>query len=105
MVCGGAKEQTLALVFFLEKNTVSSQLKLNFFPYFLEKIVSVDNSMFEKTTNFEGPNTECLITLKRHKILEVDMCKRDHFKSRGIKRMQLPLLKNRSVFVRANGEE
>lgn len=45
--------------------------------------------------------------LKLHKILEVGMCKRDHFKSSGIKQMQLPLFKNRSkcLFVRLNGEE
>lgn len=47
--------------------------------------MSVNNRTFEKTKRFEESNIECLITLELHKILEVDMCKRDHFKSRDSK--------------------
>jgi len=37
---------------FLEKNTVSAQLKLNLIFLFLEKIVSTDNRVFEKAEDF-----------------------------------------------------
>lgn len=92
VVCGGAEEQTLALVivFFLEKNTVSSQLKLNFFPHFLEKIVSIDNCTVEKTKRFEGSNIECLITLELHKTRSGHVQKRS-FKKQRYQENQLPL--------------
>lgn len=89
-------EQTLALVIVFFYKKILSLLNWSwFFPHLLEKIVSTDNHTLEKTTkHFEGPNIECLITLELHKILEVDMCKRDNFKSKGIKRMQPPVFKN-----------
>lgn len=69
--------------------------------------MSVNNHTLEKTKHFEEPNIECLITLELHKILEVDMRKRDNFKSRDIKRINYICLKtdqSLSELIENNGD-